>query len=231
MWQRAEAEYDLMLRRLQALDLEVVSVHATQGRISEEGFLSWGPRTCRLAEQLGATVVTVHPDRVRKRRNRHQENALQHLRSVQQGTSVTVSVETFGGKGRVLRPDEIAEAGLPMTLDLAHIPVDEQVMALIEAHWRDIPVIHLSARNDEEHHLPVDRFCLDVVHHLARIGWSGNIVLEYLPWHHYRLRSDMELVWLALDEEVRPRRIPPPCDAYRARRDMWHHNAPGPGSP
>ncbi len=221
MWQRAEPQYDYMLECLEALDLQLASVHATQGRISDSAFLSWGPKTCKLAERLGGTVVTVHPNRAKKQRGSHQELARQYLRSVQHETVVTVSVETFGGKDRVFRPEEIMEFGLPMTLDTAHIHSDERVIELIKSYWQHMSVVHLSGRNEKEQHLPVDRFCLDVVQYLVGIGWSGSIVLEYLPWHHYRLRSDIKLVRRALSSGVRADEIPPPTGPTITGSTVW----------
>ena len=79
-----------------------------------------------------------------------------------------------------------------------------------------------------ERHLPVDAFRIRLVRELASLGWSGAIVLEYLPWHHYRLPSDRELVEQGLVRDVDQAEIPPPCDAYKNAPEMWHHGAPEP---
>ncbi len=194
LWEPAEAQFDHMLESLEALSLNVISVHATQGWISKDSFLEWGPKTCHLAERLGAETVTVHPNRSKKPREEHQQTALRHLAEVQRETTVILSVETFEGKGRILTIQEIMDFGLPMTLDTSHIRGDKQIIKIIESYRQNIPVVHLSARNEREQHLPVDRFCLDVVRHLVRLGWTGNIVLEYLPDYHDQLRPDIEKV-------------------------------------
>jgi len=228
LWEAAMARLDEMVRALEQLDLDIMSVHATQGRITDGAFLKWGRVTCELAERLGASVVTVHPNRAKSGKGNFQELARQNLRTVQRGTSVIVSVETFGGRDRVFTPEEIIEAKLPMTLDTAHLHDDNQVMDIIRRHWKSIPVVHLSARGHGEHHLPIDGFCIRVVRTLSSLGWSGRIVLEYLSWHHYRVRSDMALVRQAISRDVRPDEIPLPCNAYKGRPEMWGFDAPRP---
>ena len=127
-------------------------------------------------------------------------------------------------------PEEIIDATLPMTLDTARLHDDGYVMDPMQRHWERIPVVHLSARSQGEHHLPIDGFCIRVVRTLSSLGWSGRIVLEYLPWHHYRVRPDMELVKQAISRDIRPDQIAPPSDAYKGRREMWGFGAARPRS-
>ena len=96
MWESVMPKYGEMVSAIGQTGLDICSVHATQGKISESAFLRWGQKTCELAEQLGASVVTVHPDRARARRADAQILALQHLRTVQRKCPTIVSVETFG---------------------------------------------------------------------------------------------------------------------------------------
>jgi len=170
-----------------------------RGPAAEE--LEWGPKTSYLAERLGAETVTVHPNRSKKPRQEHQQTARRHLAEVQRRTTVILSVETFEGKGRIFTIQEIIDFGLPMTLDTSHIREDKQIIKIIESYRHNIPVVHLSARNEREQHLPVDRFCLDVVRYLVRLGWAGNIVLEYLPDYHDQLRPDIEKVRRVVEGE------------------------------
>ena len=166
------------------------------------------------------------------------------LRQVSRDSDVTVAVETFGGKDRVFRPREIIRAGVPMTLDTAHIADNWRIQEILRTYWRGISVVHLSARagnywasvadaplsddGRKEHHLPLDPFCIDVVRTLVGLGWSGTIVLEYLPWYHYRLRDDVKLVGQALVRDVVAEELPLPCDRYRGEKTMYGHNAPSP---
>lgn len=116
-----------------------------------------------------------------------------------------------------------------MTLDAAHLHDDERILRIVRDYRQHIPVVHLSARASGEHHLPIDAFCIRRVRELASLGWSGTIVLEYLPWHHYRLPSDRKFVEQALVRDIEPNETPPPCDAYKNAPEMWHHGAPKPG--
>jgi len=68
-----------MVAALEKARLDVASVHATQGQISDPTFLLWGRKTCDLVERLGASVVTVHPDRAKKNKGSQQAQALRHL--------------------------------------------------------------------------------------------------------------------------------------------------------
>jgi len=228
LWQEAIGLEEQMFNLLWRVNLSIPSVHSTQGKISDSEFLSWGRKTCELAEQLGAAVITVHPNRAKSNRSDYQESACQNLRKLQRKTPVCISVETFGDKNRVLRPEEIMQRRLPMTLDIAHLPDDNQVIGIIRDYWQNIPVVHLSARSLGEHHLPVDEFCIEVIRTLVDLGWMGQIVLEYLPWHHYRLRSDMLLVNRALRGKFSSKDIQASCDVYRDQPEMWHHNASAP---
>jgi len=227
-WKEAVVQFDEMLDTLEKMPVEVVSVHATQAKITEEDVLRWGRQTIEIAERLGARTITVHPNQIKKNRSNLQELALTYLRQLQRRTSVTISVETFPGKRRVFQPEEIMKAKLPMTLDTAHIHDDDQIMNIINDYWQNIPVVHLSARGQNEHHLPIDSFCVQVVRKLVNLGWSGSIALEYLPWHHYRLESDIEIIKQALIRDIKPDEILPPCDAYKGQQDKWGHDAPEP---
>lgn len=85
-----------------------------------------------------------------------------------------------------------------MTLDVSHIRDNSFIRQIIESYWHNIRVVHLSAKGEREHHLPIDSFCVEVVKLLKDKGWQGNIILEYLPQHNYCLREDIK----ALREHV-----------------------------
>ena len=243
-WQEAAARFDQMLELLTLARVAVPTIHATQAPISSSDFPTWGAQTIQIAERLGAEAITVHPNRHKKDRSDHQFEALRHLKKLQHETNVFLAVETFGGKDRVLRPEEMIEQDVPMTLDVAHIGENKRILDIIDRHWRRIPVVHLSARarnywgkqpnaplsqdGRTEHHLPLDPFCIEVVRKLVGLGWSGAIVLEYLPHYHYRLRPDLKIVEEALRRDVAPEELPLPCDVYRGEAKMFGHNTPPP---
>jgi len=171
---------------------EILSIHATQGRISEESFLVWGKKTLDFAEKLGVEYVTIHPEQVKSNRVNLQEKAVGFIRVLERESSAKFCVETFSGKRRLLRPSEIIERGLPMTLDVAHIHDDALINQIIDKYWKYIKILHLSARGEKGQHLPINSFCSEVVKSLLSKDWSGNIILEYLPQYHHRLRSDID---------------------------------------
>jgi len=203
-----------------AARLEVLSVHASQGNLAADDYRLWAAPAVRLADELGATSVTFHPSIARKDRMAGQYAAMSHLKELQSETRAIVALETFPGKRRLFRPDEIVGAGLPMVLDISHLRDDDYILLLIKRYHKNIPTVHLSARGLREHHLPIDTFCLKVVKLLARLSWRGNIILEYLPWHHYRVRDDLELLSRFLAGERRIA-IPPPDDRRRHEPSRW----------
>jgi sugar phosphate isomerase/epimerase len=202
------------------LQLEVLSVHATQGDLAADDCMSWAKPAMELADAVGAKSVTFHPGRSRKNRLDGQACVKAHLAELQKRHRALASLETFGGRDRVLRPNEIVEAGLPMVLDTAHLREDEYILSLVQRCHEKISSVHLSARGKHEHHLPIDGFCLEVVSLLNDLGWSGSVILEYLPWHHYRVKEDLELLWRFLggDHDLRPL---PSDDRYRHDPSKW----------
>ena len=201
-------------------DIQVLSVHAAQGFLPGEAYRNWGIPAIQLADDLGASSVTFHPNQVKRNRLETQALFKKHLQDLQNGFQAQAAVETFGGKRRLLRPDEIVEAGLPMILDTAHLHDDSLILSLIERYHTKMPTVHLSARGESEHHLPIDTFCLQVVKLLERIDWEGSVILEYLPWHHYRISDDLKLIerFLKGEEDID---IPPPDDKYRNDKTCW----------
>lgn len=203
-----------------ALRTGALSVHAPQGNLMADDYHRWAGPAMGLADTLGAESVTFHPNRSRKKRLESQDRVKTHLGELQKGRRALVAVETFGGSDRALRPFEIVNAGLPMVLDTAHLRKDGHIISLIKQYHGSIPAVHLSTRGEEEHHLPIDGFCLEVVSLLDELGWNGSVILEYLPWHHYRVKDDLELLHRFLDgkRDVVPS---PPDDRYRSDPSKW----------
>jgi hypothetical protein len=136
------------------------------------------------------------------------------------------SIETFAGRHRVFTPHDLVEQGLPMTLDVAHLHKRSLVFDILRRNHPNIRTLHLSAVGKNEHHLPIDDFCTEVVDLLVGLRWSGNVILEYLPWHHYRVRDDI----CALKEHVErgtPMRLIPVDDKFRGLRDRYGYNPDG----
>lgn len=107
-----------------------------------------------------------------------------------------------------------------MTLDTAHIHDQNTILEIIDIYHHFIPVVHLSAKNETGHHLPLDQDCIEVASLLKVKNWQGTIILEYLPWHHYRVADDIQALdrFLFHDEPVT---IIPPDNKYKDRPDCW----------
>jgi hypothetical protein len=79
-----------------------------------------------------------------------------------------------------------------MTLDTAHIRDNKKIWDLLEDYKENIMNVHLSAKEGDKQHLPIDSFCKEVVSYLIENQWSGNVILEYLPEFHGRMLTDLE---------------------------------------
>jgi len=170
-WKKAVLKFEEMLEILKRKDIVYSTVHATMAKINDNNFLEWGQQTIKIAEDLGAKTITVHPNRVSKKNKAIlQETECINLRHLQHKTPVGIAIETFTGHERIFTPDEIIQAKLPMTLDTSHIHNDDMIMCIIQKYWQYIPVVHLSARNNEEQHLPIDTFCIKTVRELVNLG-------------------------------------------------------------
>lgn len=176
------------------------SVHATQGRLTSEDFMTWASDAVRLAEDLGAEVVVFHPENSKKEmKGNLQVIALQNIKRLQRETGVKVAIETFGGPKRILTPEEIVANGLSMVLDTSHL-FRERTLELIGKYHEGIASVHLSEERFDERegksmpHMPVEKYGFEVLDRLKEKGWAGIVTLEYLPWHHHRLLPDREML-------------------------------------
>lgn len=189
--------------KIKNLGIEVLGIHAVQAPITDERFKIWGKEIADFARILGVKTITLHPNNTNKNQD-IQKKALKNLEyfTVLYKNSIIFSIETFSGKRRVFTPDEIVEFNLPMTLDLAHIKDNKRIWSLLKNYKDNIVNIHLSAKGDTIHHLPIDSFCREVVDYLIKNKWNGNIILEYLPESHGQMSADLKSL---IDEYARHR--------------------------
>ncbi len=78
------------------------------------------------------------------------------------------------------------------TNDTAHIRDDKKIWELLKDYKQNIKNIHLSAKDENKQHLPIDSFCKEVVNYLTESKWDGNVILEYLFEFHDQMLSDLE---------------------------------------
>ena len=178
--------------KIKSYQTRVLSIHAVQAPITDEKFRVWGKEIADFAKLLGVKTVTLHPSNVNKDKA-VQEKALENLKyfvDLYKG-EIVFCVETFEGKRRVFTPDEIIKFNLPMTLDIAHIRDEKTIWSLLEGYRQNIKNVHLSAKDGEKQHLPIDAFCRKVVDYLVEDKWDGNVILEYLFEFHERMLNDL----------------------------------------
>ena len=228
LWLPIENEIDKVVAFFKKIEINILSIHATQGKISDEKFIHWGKKTTLIAEEFNIKDITVHPDNRKNHRGDYQHIAIANIKRIENETGAKniFSVETFGGKNRILKPYEIISSGIPMTLDTAHIHDRNMILDIIDKYYNNIKTVHLSAIGKEEHHLPIDDFCISVVDKLKKLNWTGNIVLEYLPWFHYRVRSDIKML---SDYVFKNKKISmvPPDEKYKNYPERWGYNSDG----
>ncbi|MBU4377413.1 MAG: hypothetical protein KKD29_08105 [Candidatus Omnitrophica bacterium] len=181
--------------KIKSYNTTVIGIHAVQAPITDERFKIWGKEIADFAKALGARSITLHPNNVNKDK-RIQEEALKNLEyftGLYNG-EVVFCIETFEGKRRVFTPDETVSFNLPMTLDTSHILDEKTIWRLFKDYQQNIKNVHLSAKEGNKQHLPIDTFCKDVVSYLIESKWDGNVVLEYLFEFHDRMLNDLKLL-------------------------------------
>ena len=181
--------------KIKSYGIEVLSIHAVQAPITDEKFKIWGKEIADFAKMLGVRTVTLHPNNVNKDKN-VQDEALKNLEcftSLYNG-EIVFCIETFEGKRRVFTPGETVRFNLPMTLDTAHIREDKIIWSLLKDYKENIMNVHLSAKEGDKQHLPIDGFCKEAVRYLFENKWEGNVILEYLFEFHDQMLNDLKLL-------------------------------------
>lgn len=188
---------------IKSYGLKVLSVHAVQAPISDERFKTWGKEIADFAKDLGAKTITLHPNNI-NRDIEIQKKALKNLEyfSGLFDNDVVFCLETFEGKRRVFDIDEIVAFNLPMTLDISHVRDNDKIWSLLEDYKENILNVHLSAREGQKQHLPIDNFCKEVVQYLIENKWDGNVILEYLFEFHEQMLKDLDFL-MAMGKQLR----------------------------
>lgn len=179
--------------KIKSYQTKVLSLHAVQAPITDEKFRTWGKEVADFAKMLGIKTITLHPNNVNKDKV-VQENVLKNLKYFADlyKNEIIFCIETFEGKRRVFTPDETVSFNLPMTLDTAHIRDNKKIWDILKDYKENIINVHLSAKDENKQHLPIDSFCKEVVSYLIKNKWDGNVILEYLPEFHGQMLTDLE---------------------------------------
>ncbi len=179
--------------KIKSYGTTVLSIHAVQAPITDKKFKIWGKEIADFAKTLGVKTITLHPNNINKNKIM-QEKAFENLEYFTDlyKNEIVFCIETFEGKRRVFTPEEIVSFNLPMTLDIAHIRDDKKIWKLLKDYKQNIKNIHLSAKDENKQHLPIDSFCKEVVTYLIESKWDGGVILEYLFEFHDQMLSDLE---------------------------------------
>lgn len=192
IYEPIRAHLKAIAERIKSFNIDVLGIHSVQAPITSEKFKIWGKEIADFARILDAKIITLHPNNINKSTALQQEtlNNLEYFNMLYK-KEIIFSIETFSGRRRIFTPEEIVKFNLPMTLDIAHINDNEKIWSLLKNYKWNILNIHLSAKENNSHHLPIDTFCKEVVDYLVENRWGGNVILEYLPEFHARILNDL----------------------------------------
>ncbi len=190
-------------RQVKDYQVPIYSVHAPDGHLADGNFIDWAGKVVQFAEAVEAGIVVFHPETAgADGGDLDHLSVVENIRHLQDRTRVTISVATLWNSKRVLSPDQIMRASLPMVLDTSHLPKPE-ITWVIESYHTHIVNLHLSAvTRDRElkgiakKYQPVERdnFCLDLLDRLQELEWSGVVTLDYMPWLHAKVLEDRLLL-------------------------------------
>ena len=190
-------------RQVKDYEVPVYSVHAPDGHLADGNFIAWAGKAVQFAEAVGSGIMVLHPEAaVPDSGDLDHLSVIENIRHLQERTQVVIAMETFWDEKRILTPDQIMNAGMPMVLDTSRLPKSE-IIWVIETYHTHIVNLHLSAvTHDREskgiakQYQPVERdnFCLDLLDRLQELEWTGLVTLEYMPWLHAKVLEDRKLL-------------------------------------
>jgi sugar phosphate isomerase/epimerase len=190
-------------RQVKDYEVPVYSVHAPDGHLADANFIDWAGKVVQFAEAVGSGIMVLHPEEtVPDSGDLDHLSVIENIRHLQERTRVVIAMETFWDKKRILTPDQIMNASMPMVLDTSHLPKSE-ILWVIETYHTHIVNLHLSAVTRDrglkgivKQYQPVERdnFCLDLLDRLQELEWSGVVTLEYMPWLHAKVLEDRLLL-------------------------------------
>ncbi len=195
------------------LDLNPCSINPTVAEVS----VDYAIRSIRLAEQIGAGLVTVHPGRRTAKRSPSPldfarfEHYIRALEGTVKGSPVKVAIENMEPaiNSMLCTPERMrevldAEPWLLFTLDVAHALIggSREPERYIELCHDRLVNVHISRLGNGKPHFPLDRDpgMAGVMKTLADHGFPGTLTLEIEDLHFDRvLTADEKIAILARD--------------------------------
>ncbi|MBI4139792.1 hypothetical protein HY483_02410 [Candidatus Woesearchaeota archaeon] len=169
----------------------------------QERFKKQHYQAARIARTLGLQEIILHPHKVQGDENerlREQVKTLRFIELYAQETGVTPVIETFGGKRRVLKPEEITSTGIAMDLDTAHL----ETLACLEIilnNSNNIRSIHISGIIEEkgmlvQQHIPITIREELMIEQILAMNLNGRLGIEYESQHVEESISDTKYIRL-----------------------------------
>jgi hypothetical protein len=190
-------------RQVKDYEVPVYSVHAPEGHLTDGNFIEWAGKVVQFAEAVGSGIMVLHPEAVAADSgDQGHLSVIENIRHLQERTRVVIAMETFWDKKRILTPDQIMNASLPMVVNTSRLPKSE-ITWVIETYHTHIVNLQLSAvirdiglKGIAKQYQPVERdnFCLDLLDRLQELEWNGVVTLEYMPWLHAKVLDDSKLL-------------------------------------
>jgi sugar phosphate isomerase/epimerase len=200
--------FEPVLYHAPILDLNPCSINPRVSEISVEYTIE----SIRIAEECGASVVTIHPGRRTAKRPpsepdyRRFEHYLMEIQNAAGGLRVKVAVENMEEKINSLfsTPESVRELldrepWLSFTLDVSHAMGAGDVSSFIELCSDRMVNVHLGRSNGGKMHLPVEGSpeIEAVLHQLADSGFDGTISFEIEDMHlPHELSSEEKMIFL-----------------------------------
>lgn len=82
-----------------------------------------------------------------------------------------------------------------LSIHAVQAPITDEkfkIWELLKDYKENINNVHLSAKEGDKQHLPIDSFCKEAVNYLIATKWNGNVILEYLFEFHDQMLNDLE---------------------------------------
>jgi sugar phosphate isomerase/epimerase len=171
---------------------EEIDVHAGFD-LSGAGPMHSAP-TFELAAEVGATVITVHPDQ--SLAEGAEIEALQQINDLAARYGVLVGIEPMGGERAGRRMRLLSRLSLPnvgLTLDIGHSYFEDGAAfaaygtlgSLVQEAGARVVHVHAHDYDGQDDHLAIGRGIVDwddVIGALYKVGFSGSLCLELNPF-------------------------------------------------
>lgn len=186
-------DHEILRSFMAEYDINVGLVHGPGADIFHSDFIG---AVAFIRGNYGVDTITLHPSKGdytnAKILFEKEQEAITRL-------GVKLAYENMDANDRWLSyPEQITDMNLPfmgLTLDLSHLPVDTDLVSLVDKVFGKLDVVHLSNQRAGETHLPYRKGTMNVQGFLDALkanGYNGYIVLEYGQGHQEQREEDFK---------------------------------------